>query len=77
MAMPLATTLVNNLHGLCNALKKEVTARKNNLPAGSKQRVVLDIRGRGYSEMQVEAAKRIIWETLQNVYPDIPIDIME
>ena len=69
--------LVNNLHGLCSTLKKEVTARRNNLPAGSKQRVVLDIRGRGYSDMQVEAAKRLIWETLQDVYPDIPIDIME
>ena len=53
-----------------------MSARVKNLPEGSLQRVVLDIRGRGYSEAQVEAVKQGIWARLENVYPNIPIDVM-
>lgn len=68
--------LVNNANGLYSELEREVSARVKNLPEGSLQRVVLDIRGRGYSEAQVEAVKQGIWARLENIYPNIPIDVM-
>lgn len=68
--------LVNNLSGLCSELKREVAARNANLPEGSLQRVVLDIRGRGYDKAFVEDVKQRIWAELETVYPNIPIEIM-
>lgn len=69
--------LVNNANGLCTELEREVTARVANLPEGSSQRVVLDIRGRGYDKALVESVKQSIWSRLEPVYPNIPIEIME
>ena len=68
--------LVNNANGLYSELEREVTDRVANLPEGSLQRVVLDIRGRGYNEALVEEVKRGIWSRLETVYPNIPIEIM-
>lgn len=68
--------LVNNANGLYSELEREVTARAANLPEGSLQRVVLNIRGRGYDEAVVEAVKQGIWSKLEAVYPNIPIEIM-
>ena len=41
------------------------------------QRVVLDIKGRGYDKALVEGVKQGIWSRLETVYPNIPIEIME
>lgn len=67
----------NNLNELYNELKREVSARLKNLPEGSIQRVVLDVKGRGYDQSVIDAAKQGIWSKLADIYPDIPIDIME
>lgn len=67
---------MNNANGLYSELEREVTARAANLPEGSLQRVVLDIRGRGYEEAVVEAVKQGIWSKLEAVYPNIPIELM-
>lgn len=69
--------LVNNANGLYSELEREVTARAANLPEGSLQRVVLDIKGRGYDKALVEDVKQGIWSRLETVYPNIPIEIME
>lgn len=68
--------LVNNANGLYSELEREVTARAANLPEGSVQRIVLDVRGRGYDEALIESIKSGIWDRLGSIYPDIPIEIM-
>lgn len=68
--------LVNNANGLYSELKREVADRVANLPEGSLQRVVLDIRGRGYDEAVIEAVKQGIWSKLEAIYPNIPIEFM-
>lgn len=61
---------------LTQTLLREVTERKQHLPHGSTQRIVLDVCGRGYSDslisMVVGNLKVALWE----VYPNIPIDIL-
>lgn len=69
--------LVNNTNGLYSELEREITARAANLPEGSLQRVVLDVKGRGYDKALVEDVKQGIWSRLETVYPNIPIEIME
>lgn len=66
----------NSLGTLYSELKREISARVANLPAGTTQRVVLDVTGRGFSPELIEGAKQGIWETLADIYPNIPIDIM-
>lgn len=68
--------LVNDAHGMYFNLKNEVANRVKNLPAGSLQRVVLDVRGRGYDEAFLETIKQGIWSRLDTIYPNIPIEIM-
>lgn len=68
--------LVNNANGLYAVLEREVAARVANLPKGSLQRVVLDVRGRGYDDALIETIKQGIWTKLEPVYPNIPIEIM-
>lgn len=70
-------TTKNNLNELYNELEREVSTRVENLPKGSTQRVVLDVRGRGYAQSVIESAKQGIRSKLADVYPDIPINIME
>ena len=69
--------LKNNAKAMFNELEREIEARVKNLPEGSQQRVVLDVRGRGYDNALIEDVKQGIREKLQNIYPNIPIDIME
>lgn len=69
--------LKNNAKAMFNELEREIKARVKNLPEGSQQRVVLDVRGRGYDDALIEDVKQGIWEKLQNISPSIPIDIME
>lgn len=66
----------NNLGVLCNVLKKEISARVENLPSGSTQRIVLDVKGRGYTEGLILTVKEKIQNELKDIYPNIPIDIM-
>lgn len=69
--------LKNNAKAMFNELEREIKARVKNLPEGSQQRVVLDVRGRGYDDALIEDVKQGIWEKLQNICPNIPIDILE
>nr|WP_315521699.1 hypothetical protein [Olegusella massiliensis] len=68
--------LENNLPKLYESLKKEIADRIANLPEGFKQEIILNVEGRGYSEAIIENAKEGIWSALQDIYPNIPIEIM-
>lgn len=61
---------------LLNSLEREITDRTINLPAGSTQQIVLDVRGRNFTDELIEGVKTLIWERLENIYPNIPITVM-
>ena len=61
---------------LYSELKREVVARIENLPAGSTQRIILDVTGRGYSMEVVEPVMEHIWSLLDGIYTQIPIDVV-
>lgn len=64
------------LNTLYKELEREVTSRVANLPAGSTQKIILDVTGRGFSKATIENAMNSIWKLLDNVYPNIPIEIV-
>lgn len=61
---------------LYSEISREVTDRMANLPAGSTQRIVLDRRGRDFHDDLLKQVVSYISQKLNDVYPDIPIDIM-
>lgn len=66
----------NNLSSLGNELKRQVSERIVNLPEGSTQRIVLDVKGRNYSQSVLDNAISSIHNKLDSIYYDIPIDVM-
>lgn len=66
----------SNRHTLYSELERQITSRKANLPAGSTQEIVLDVRGRGFSDELIENTITSIRNRLANIYPDIPIAVM-
>ncbi len=66
----------SNRNTLLNELERQVTSRASNLPAGSTQEIVLDVRGRGFSDELIEATITAIRNRLANIYPDIPITVL-
>lgn len=65
-----------NRNNLLNELERQVTSRASNLPAGSTQEIVLDVRGRGYTDELIEATITAIKNRLSSVYPDIPVTVL-
>lgn len=66
----------SNRNTLLNELERQVTSRTSNLPAGSTQEIVLDVRGRGFNDELIDATITAIHKRLANIYPDIPITIL-
>ena len=66
----------SNRNTLLNELERQVTSRASNLPAGSTQEIVLDVRGRGFSDELIDASITAIRNRPANIYPDIPITIL-
>lgn len=66
----------SNRNTLLNELERQVTSRASNLPAGSTQEIVLDVRGRDFSDELIDATITAIRNRLANIYPDIPITIL-
>lgn len=64
------------LSTLYRELQREVRARVLHLPKGSTQRIVLDVTGRGYTESIVEPVVNKILDLMDDIYPNIPIDIV-
>lgn len=67
----------NNLNTLCNELKRQVSDRIANCPDGTTQRIVLDVTDRNFHPDIVSDAVQKIQNALFDIYPDIPIDIMD
>ena len=67
--------LVNNEGSLINHLKHQIASRVDNLPQGSTQEIVLDVRGRGYPESLLKDVVSNIKESLYEIYSDIPVTL--
>ena len=65
-----------NRSALLRELERQVTSRAQNLPAGSTQEIVLDIRGRGFSQELIDFTINAIHSRLDSIYPNIPVTIM-
>lgn len=63
-------------NGLLNELERQITSRVNNLPTGSTQEIVLDVRGRNFSTKLIDGVVASIKERLNNVYYDIPVTVL-
>lgn len=61
---------------LYKELERQVSSRVKNLPEGSTQRIVLDVKGRGYSEDLIQSVVNNIKVKCANIYPNIPVDIL-
>lgn len=68
--------LKNNKSLLLKSLKKEISDRVTHMPSGTLQRIVLDVRGRGYSEAFLNSIIKEIQSELMTIYPNIPIDLL-
>lgn len=66
--------LVNNL---CCTLENQIRDRVVNLPAGSTQRVVLDLKGHTYSNQVVEETIEKIQSQCSDIYPNLPVDTLK
>lgn len=64
------------LNMLYKELEREVSARVANLPARSTQRIILDVTDRGFSLDTVNAVADHIWNLLEDIYPNIPIEFV-
>ena len=62
--------------GLYKELNRQVTNRVENLPAGSTQRIVLDVQGRNYSKSRIKEVIKGIQEACSSSYSNIPVDVM-
>ena len=65
----------SSLNTLYSELERQVSARVINCPPGTTQRIVLDVRGRNFSQKVISSVSKSIETKLINIYPDIPIDI--
>ena len=67
----------SEISNLCRELRRQVGERVENLPEGFEQKIVLDVRGRKYTNELVNGVIEKIKERCVDVYQDIPVDIME
>lgn len=66
----------NSRYYLNRELKRQVTNRVNNLPLGSTQEIVLDVRGRKFPKELIENVVADIQASCAPVYKDIPVTVM-
>ena len=66
----------NNRYSLYRELKRQVTERVKNLPPGTSQRVVLEVKGRGFSKDIIKLTKDEIQKRCADVYPNLPVSVM-
>lgn len=66
----------NSRSELYRELERQVTSRANNLPAGSTQEIVLDVRGRGFSKDVIDNVVANIQSRCAPVYKDISVTVM-
>lgn len=61
---------------LYRELERQVTSRVANLPTGSTQRVVLDVKGRKYSDDLIQSVINNIKVRCANSYQSLPVEVM-
>lgn len=61
---------------LYKELQRQVGNRVTNLPPGSTQRIVLDVKGRGFSDELIQTVINNIKVKCADIYPDIPVDVL-
>lgn len=66
----------SNRGELYRELERQVTSRVTNLPQGSTQKIVLDVRGRDFSKELLDMVTKNIHLRCDSVYPNIPIEIL-
>jgi hypothetical protein len=66
-----------NRANLYKSIQKEVSDRVANLPEGSTQKIVLDVRNRGYSEEFISGVVQKVKECVSDIYTDIPVDVLQ
>ena len=66
----------SNRGKLYRELERQVTSRVKNLPKGSTQKIVLDVRGRNFPDELVEMVMKNIHLRCDGVYPNIPIELL-
>lgn len=67
---------VRSRWGLYKELRRQVTNRASHLPAGSTQKVVLDVRGRGFSKELTDMVIRNIQLYCSDSYPNLPVELL-
>ena len=65
-----------NCSVLYKEVYREVSERVVHLPSGATQRIILDVTDRGFDPDTVYAVVDHILELLEDVYPNIPIDVV-
>lgn len=65
-----------NRSEMLSILEREIDSRSRNLPNGFQQRIVIDARGRGYTQKFTDWIKQKIQDRLDSVYPNIPVDFI-
>lgn len=68
--------LINNLSGLKGELKRQLTQRVTDLPEGWAQRVVVDIKGKGYSAKYAEAVLNDLKALAHDIDPTIVVEFI-
>ena len=66
----------SNRNSMISELERQITSRTIHLPPGSTQEIVLDVRGRGFSNELIDMTVAAIRSRLNNVYLDIPITVL-
>lgn len=66
----------SGLSTLYSELEREISARVANCPLGTTQRIILDVRGRNFSQELISSVSETIETRLIDIYPNIPIDIL-
>lgn len=68
--------LKGNTHQLYKTLRAQIEHRALHLPEGATQKVVLDVRGRGYTDELLNYVVRKIQENCYDIYPNLPVEII-
>lgn len=66
----------NNYAEMVHVLKREVTDRAKNLPVDSVQRIVLDVKGRGYSKTFKKEVCEKLLGVLKEIDPSVIVEIL-
>ena len=61
---------------LYRELEREISNRTIHLPENSTQRIVLDVTNWNFDEDLINSVENAIWQRLDPIYPNIPIDII-